>query len=250
MWRRYGTLDDHPPFPLPANSGGPTALALPADDSPKGQTLNRNHIHVPRSLDEILSPDRTALLVYDMQVGIFGQAPSLRPVIDPVVSVIEAARTADLSIFYCRHMSLPTNLMGRSQLRTAMAWQRVDRAEEVRSLFEPGSPGFELVPEVTPESTEAVFDKLGMSAFAGTPLNMVLRDLGMTSLAIVGVVLEIGIAPTVSHAEDLGYVPIVITDACGSVHPEARDRALGTIGSTLMSLTTDVQTFHDRLSTG
>ena len=212
--------------------------------------MKRTALDIHRTLDEILSPDRTALLVYDMQVGIFGQAPSLRPVIKPVVAVIDAARRAGMNIVYCRHMSLPTNLMGRSQLRTAMAWQRVDRPEDVRSLFARDSAGFELIPEVAPRPTEAVFDKLGMSAFAGTPLDMVLRDLGMTSLAIVGVVLEIGIAPTVSHAEDLGYVPIVIADACGSVHPDARDRALGTIGSTMMSLTTDVETFRGRLDAG
>jgi biuret amidohydrolase len=39
-----------------------------------------------------------------------------------------------------------------------------------------------------------------MSAFAGTPLAMALRDLGIGSFAIAGVALEIGIAPTIWHA--------------------------------------------------
>lgn len=206
--------------------------------------MNHAGLDIQRSVDEVVSPDTMALLVYDMQVGIFEQAPSLRPVIEHVVTAIEAARSAGMRIFYCRHMSLPTNLMGRSQMRTAMAWQRVDQPERVQSLFPRDSPGFAIIPEVAPRPTEATFDKLGMSAFAGTPLDMVLRDCGITSLAIVGVVLEIGIAPTVSHGEDLGYVPVVITDACGSVHPGARERALTGIDSTLMSLTTDVATFR------
>ena len=78
--------------------------------------------------------------------------------------------------------------------------------------------------------------------FAGTPLDMVLRDCGVVAIAIVGVVLEIGIAPTVSHGTDLGYIPVVVADACGSVE-EARQRALADIDYTLMSLTTDTATF-------
>jgi len=122
------------------------------------------------------------------------------------------------------------------------AWQRADRVEDVRSLFLRDSPGFQLIPEMQPLPSEAVFDKLGMSMFAGTPLDMVLRDCGIVAFAIVGVVLEIGIAPTVSHGTDLGYIPIVVADACGSVEEEARRRTLADIDYTLMSLTTDTAT--------
>ena len=50
----------------------------------------------------------------------------------------------------------------------------------------------------------SVFDKLAMSAFEGTPLQFALRDRGITTLAICGIALEIGIQPTVRHAADLG----------------------------------------------
>jgi nicotinamidase-related amidase len=204
-------------------------------------------LEIPRTLEEIADPRRLALIVYDMQVGIFTQAPGLRSVIPRVVAVLEAARRAGVRVFFCRHMSLPIELMGVSQLRTAMAWQRVATPAEIHSLFLRDLPGFALIPEVAPLPSEAVFDKLGMSAFAGTPLDMALRDCGIVACAIVGVVLEIGIAPTVSHATDLGYIPVVIADACGSVDETARQRSLADIDYTLMSLTTDTATFCDLL---
>ncbi len=200
-------------------------------------------LDIPRTLEEVVDPSRLALLVYDMQVGIFTQAPGLRDVVSRVAEVVAVAREAGVRTIFCRHMSVPKELMGVSQLRTAMAWQRKDRVEDVHSLFLPDSPGFQLIPEMQTLPSEAVFDKLGMSMFAGTPLDMVLRDLGIVAFAIVGVVLEIGIAPTVSHGTDLGYVPIVVADACGSVDDEARRRALADIDYTLMSLTTDTDTF-------
>ncbi len=66
-------------------------------------------LEIPRALKEVVDPRRLALLVYDMQVGIFAQAPNLRSVIPRVVTVLEAARAAGVRIFFCRHMSLPTS---------------------------------------------------------------------------------------------------------------------------------------------
>jgi nicotinamidase-related amidase len=40
------------------------------------------------------------------------------------------------------------------------------------------------------------------------------------------VALEVGIDPTVRHAADLGYVPIVVHDACGWGSEEAARRSL------------------------
>jgi nicotinamidase-related amidase len=55
---------------------------------------------------------------------------------------------------------------------------------------------------------------------------MALRDLGIRAFAIAGVALEIGIAPTVWHAVDLGLIPVVVTDACGGRDQPAMQRVL------------------------
>src|SRR5262249_60153173 len=86
--------------------------------------------------------------------------------------------------------------------------------------------GFPIAPGLAPRADEAVFDKLAMSAFAGTPLEMALRDLGVRSFVIAGVALEIGIAPTIWHGVDLGLIPVVVTDACGGRDRPAMQRLL------------------------
>jgi len=114
---------------------------------------------------------------------------------------------------------------GVSQFRTAMAWQRVKSADEVKPWFLRDSPGFHLIPEMNPLPNEAIFDKITMSAFEGTPLNIALRDCGIDSFGIVGIAMEIGIEPTVRHGVDLGYIPVVVTDACGFGHRAPRCRS-------------------------
>ena len=109
-------------------------------------------------------------------------------------------------------------------------------------MFLRDAPDFQLVPELAPLPSEAVFDKLAMSMFVGTPLELVLRDCGVNAFAIVGAVTEIGIEPTVRHGADLGFVPVVVADACGSVDPAAGERSLASLDYAKMSLQTDVGT--------
>src|SRR5262245_14535451 len=81
------------------------------------------NLRIPRSLTEIVHPDRCALVVYDMQVGILSQLKHGPAVLRKVLDVLELARGRGFRIFFMRHMSLPNRLAGLFQLRQAMAWQ-------------------------------------------------------------------------------------------------------------------------------
>jgi nicotinamidase-related amidase len=63
-------------------------------------------------------------------------------------------------------------------------------------------------------------------AFEGTPLNMALRDCGIDAFAIVGIAMEIGIEPTMRQGADLGYIPVVVKDACGFGHRDAAESSI------------------------
>ena len=68
-----------------------------------------------------------------------------------------------------------------------------------------------------------------MSAFEGTPLAYVLRDCAVSTVVLAGVATEIGIEPTGRHAADLGFVPVLATDACGAGDAEAGERSLAAL---------------------
>jgi len=199
-------------------------------------------LNIPHTLEETCDPTRVALIIYDMQAGIVSQLPDGGAIVQRVAQVRQAARDGGVRVMYTRHMSLPKEVAGMTQLRTAMAWQRVDRVAQVTQPFLRDSPGFQIAPELTPASTEAVFDKITMSAFEGTPLNIALRDCGISAFAIVGIALEVGIEPTVRHATDLGYIPILIADACGSRDKLAASRTLDSLAFAGGSFQTDVKT--------
>jgi nicotinamidase-related amidase len=139
------------------------------------------------------------------------------------------------------------DMLGMFQFRMAMAWQHTDSPNQVRPWFLRDAPGFQIAPELLPRSTEGVFDKLTMSAFEGTWLDFALRDCGINALILVGVATEIGIEPTARHGADLGYIPVLVTDACGAGNDEAAKRSIESLKFTGDALITDTKTICDVL---
>lgn len=204
-------------------------------------------LSIPSTFEEFCDPRTMALLVYDMQVGIRSQIKTGDQIVERAGIALAAARAAGMRVVFTRHLSMPKSWMGVTQYRTAMIWQRTDDPDAVKPWFLRNAPGFAIVPELAPTPDEAVFDKLAMSAFEGTPLSFALRDCGILSVAIIGIATEIGIEPTARHATDLGIVPVLLTDACGAGHHDAAERSLESLRFAGETVFSDVDTFAEIL---
>jgi nicotinamidase-related amidase len=200
-------------------------------------------LNIPTSLADLVEPKSCALLVYDMQVGICRQIADGNRVVERCAAALAAARRAGMRVVFTRHLSCPKTWMGATQYRSAMAWQKTDDPALVKPWFLRDAAASSIVPELQPTADELVLDKLAMSAFEGTPLSFALQDCGIRGVAICGIALEIGIEPTVRHATDLGFIPIVLQDACGSGHAEAGARSLATMRFVGEALLTEVADF-------
>ena len=203
---------------------------------------------LPTTLEGWCDPRRTALLVYDMQVGICRQVEGAAAIVERTGTVLEAARSAGMRVAFTRHLSLPRKWMGATQLRTAMAWQRRDDPDAVEPWFPRDAEATWIVPELAPRADEAVFDKLTMSAFDSSSLGFALRDCGVRAVALAGIAMEIGIEPTARQATDNGFVAVVIEDACGFGNKEARDRSMATLRFLGEAVVTDVAGFCSALA--
>lgn len=200
-------------------------------------------LSVPTALGDVLDPQRCGLLLYDMQAGIVPQIAEGQAIAAQCVTLLAAARAAKLRIFHTRHFFLPTRAAGVGQLRRAMVWQRKEEPADTVPFISQQAPGFAIVPELTPAEDEVVVDKITMSAFSGTFLEIAMRDAQLGAFLIAGIALEIGIEPTVRHALDLNLLPVVVTDACGSRTPKLKERALATLretGEVMVATTAEV----------
>jgi len=207
-----------------------------------------NALPVPVELADLCDSKSTALLIYDMQVGIRSQIAGGDRIVERCSVALSAARRFGMRVVFTRHLSCPKAWMGSTQYRSAMAWQKASEPSAVKPWFLRDAPTTAIVPELLPTAEDLVLDKLAMSAFEGTPLAFALRDCGITGVAICGIAVEIGIEPTIRHATDLGFIPIVLSDACGSGHVEAAKRSMETLRFVGEAMITEVDTFTELLA--
>lgn len=189
-------------------------------------------LSIPEQLDELCTPERAALIIYDMQAGIVPQIGNGGEIVAGCQQLLAAARQGGFRVFFTRHLFLPNRIAGVGQLRRACVWQRKSDPTETRPLFTYGSPSWQIVPELAPQEDESVIDKIAMSAFEGTYLDIAMRDAQLQAFIIAGIALEVGIEPTVRHGMDLNYIPLVVSALCGSKTEEARRRSLSTLKET------------------
>ena len=136
---------------------------------------------------------RRALLIVDMQEGLFNgpEKPYERErVLANIKQLIAKARQAQAPIFAVRH----TGPAG--------------------SPIEPGSPLTQLLPDMDLDSNaDTIFDKTRPNAFAGTGLADWLRQAEIDEAVIAGMKTQYCIDTTCRAAADLGFRPVLISDA-------------------------------------
>jgi ureidoacrylate peracid hydrolase len=172
----------------------------------------------------------TAVLVVDMQndnlhadgafAGTGAAAHAVQQGVVPnVMRVLDAARAAGAAVFHNRIVVYPGRGVGG------------DNAPIFRMLgpesLKVGSWGASAVEGTGPVGDEIVIDRIRMSAFNGTPLDIMLRNLGTTTVVVVGVWTNMAVEHTARDAADHGYRVVVVTDATSSINAEWQEAALG-----------------------
>jgi nicotinamidase-related amidase len=82
------------------------------------------------------------------------------------------------------------------------------------SAYRPGQEGNEFKEEVAPAPGEAILAKQTNSAFIGTGLERQLRERGLDTLVVAGVVTNNSVEATVRMAGNLGFRTFLVADAC------------------------------------
>jgi len=166
-----------------------------------------------------------ALLLVDLQHGTCGDAqPRPRPGFDrrfrtvtlPAAQrALALARRAGLEVIHTVIANLTADGRDRSldYKRCAMG-------------FAPGSRAAAVIEELTPGVDELLLAKSSSSPFSSTTLDYLLRNIGIHTLVVIGLLTDQCIDHTVKDAADRGYRVVCLSDACQAETPERHDQAL------------------------
>jgi ureidoacrylate peracid hydrolase len=190
-----------------------------------------------------LGPDigRSALIIVDMQNdfvhpdgGLACRArenPSagldvgfLQSAAPAVKQLADAFRAATLPVVYIAHVVKPN--FSDAQF----PYWRLTRPGGNRSFIAENSWGAQVVDVLTPRDGEHLVVKKGFGGFANTPLDTILRNLGVMTCVVAGVMTSVCVSSTVRGGVERNFRMIVVEDAVADAVREAHAAELRILG--------------------
>jgi len=185
---------------------------------------------VPLDLARLVAPDHTAVLTMELQRGVVGERSAIRELADEVeraglvantARLLAAARDVGVRVVHCTAQFRPDRAGSATNapLLAVMAKQPGHIAM--------GSASAEVVPELGPDPRDLISPRVhGVSPFIGTELDAMLRNLGVRTVVVTGVSVNLGVLGLCVEAVNFGYHVAVVTDAVAGVPTEYADAVM------------------------
>ena len=184
-----------------------------------------NGVEVRDTLEELVEPARTALLVIDLQNdfchpdGHFARyGKAIAPVTDIVpraIAFVRQAQALGVLTVFIQQQTLPH---GRSD---SPAWLRFKCRDGKSSEYTlTGSWGAQLVDGLAPGDADLVVPKFRPDAFVRTSLDGLLRASGIETVVVIGTTTEGCVESTIRGASYHDYYVVPVTDLIAG--PNAR----------------------------
>jgi len=188
-------------------------------------------------LAELVEPSHTALVVIDMQndfcsaEGSFAKQGLDLSAYDSMVprlaKLLEAARSFGVTVIHLQMTSLPGHrIESPAQIRFNMIQRPLSGGSPVMTYTVEGTEGHQIIPQLSPRTSEFVVPKYRSSGFWGTNLDMILGSNGLETLIVTGCTTEGCVESTARDALFNDYYVVVAEDCVASDLPEQHAASL------------------------
>ncbi|AMM34470.1 hypothetical protein SA2016_3813 [Sinomonas atrocyanea] len=205
------------------------------------------------TLEELLNPATTALVVIDMQkgavspggaIGDSGHDLTMMPTVrERCRAAIEAARRNGVPVFHIRVENLPDGASSPPAWLRSLYTAANGRPIDLGRLSLKGDPATDFCDECLPIEGEAVITKRRPSAFVATELGLLLRSQGIETVALIGVSTGGCVEATLRDAVHNDFYAVLLEDAVGAYDTVVHEAAL-----TVMRARHDVCTVDDAVA--
>jgi nicotinamidase-related amidase len=185
-------------------------------------------------LRSIVEPASTAVLTMELQEGIVGAGGLLPALVEQVTrtglievvrEVCDAARGVGARVVHCTAVSRPDGAGGATNCKIFALAERM-RREQGSTSTDIGTPGAAVVAGLEDPRDIEVARLHGMAPFMSTSLDQILRNLGVKTVVVTGVSVNLGVFGMAMGALDLGYQVVIVRDGVAGVPPEYAESVL------------------------
>jgi nicotinamidase-related amidase len=181
---------------------------------------------IPNTLPELVAPERSALLLWDMEYAIAPNAFNYKDMLPKLQQLSTLARRIGVPVFYSVQTAFDL-VKEEAGVWVRIRMKRARATDPSQLLNEKEDPkGREIVEELRPQSKDIVFQKRRPDGFVGTDFDLVLRSKGIKTIVIGGVATEGGVEGTARTGRNLGYDMVILKDCVGSRNRELHELAL------------------------
>jgi biuret amidohydrolase len=173
-------------------------------------------LDIAETLDELVRPSHTALLMWDYAAGLVSRAFNRDAFVTNSKLLLDAARASGIPVLYSRQSDMTWPEVGPGLIRMRMKPITAEKIANVRGVNRPGTVEGEFAKEVAPADGDIVFHKFMPNGFLGSDLEWRLRARGIRTLVFGGISLETGVDTTAREALHRGYYAVIAGDACSS----------------------------------
>jgi nicotinamidase-related amidase len=158
--------------------------------------------------------------------------PFIMGTIPNVKRLIEAFREAGRPVVYLAHVVKP------DYSDAQFPYWRLTPPGGNRTFIVEGSWGAQIVDDLKPRDNEHQVVKKGFGGFSNTPLDTILRNMGVTTCVLAGVMTCVCVSSTVRGGVEHNYRMIVVKDAVADVHRENHEAELRILGRVFADMKT------------
>ena len=191
--------------------------------------LRWGNVDVAETLDEMVAPSHTALILWDYAAGLVDRAFDRGPFVANSRQLAEAARACGVPVFYSRQNDMTFEDVGAGLIRMRMRQSNIKSAQDFVSVNAKGTAAGEFAAELRPAPGDVIFDKFMPSSFFGTNLAWRLRARGIKCLVFAGISVETGVDNSAREAINQGLYAVIARDAVSSTSKRRHDLAMALI---------------------
>ena len=179
------------------------------------------------TIEEIIDPSRTALVVWDVQNMLVNRIFNRDEFTNNLNFVINLARRANVPIFFTRIQILPKRFESPARLYT-LSKLGFDRTGQTvtKEDFDFAVKPIQLRQQQQQREEEIVIDKHTASVFVDTAFERMLRNAGIITVVFTGIATEFGIESSARDASNRGFYSVVISDCVSSPDRNAHERSI------------------------